>query len=84
MMAGSDGESLSLADWPVIFPCSPARRSSCSRRARAASIIDGTFGAGGHTRAILHVDGTRVIGIDRDRNAIAAGYCAGRSRPQGG
>ena len=36
--------------------------------------IDGTFGAGGHTRAILHVEGTRVIGIDRDRNAIAAGY----------
>ena len=37
-------------------------------------IIDGTFGAGGHTRLILHVEGTRVIGIDRDRNAIAAGY----------
>ena len=36
--------------------------------------IDGTFGAGGHTRLILHVEGTRVIGIDRDRNAIAAGY----------
>jgi 16S rRNA (cytosine1402-N4)-methyltransferase len=36
--------------------------------------IDGTFGAGGHTRAILHVEGTRVVGIDRDRNAIAAGY----------
>ena len=37
-------------------------------------IIDGTFGAGGHTRAILHVEGTRVVGIDRDRNAIATGY----------
>jgi 16S rRNA (cytosine1402-N4)-methyltransferase len=36
--------------------------------------IDGTFGAGGHTRAILQVDGTEVIGIDRDRDAIAGGF----------
>jgi 16S rRNA (cytosine1402-N4)-methyltransferase len=36
--------------------------------------IDGTFGAGGHTRAILDVAGTRVIAIDRDPNAVAAGF----------
>ena len=36
--------------------------------------IDGTFGAGGHTRAILETPGTRVIGIDRDRNAVADGF----------
>ena len=36
--------------------------------------LDGTFGAGGHTRAILDVPGTRVIGIDRDRNAVADGF----------
>jgi len=36
--------------------------------------VDGTFGAGGHTRAILSVPGTRVIGIDRDQSAIAAGF----------
>jgi 16S rRNA (cytosine1402-N4)-methyltransferase len=35
--------------------------------------IDGTFGAGGHTRAILQVPGTTVIGIDRDQTAIAGG-----------
>ena len=35
-------------------------------------IIDGTFGAGGHTRALLAA-GARVIGIDRDRNAVADG-----------
>ncbi len=35
-------------------------------------IIDGTFGAGGHTRALLAA-GARVIGIDRDRNAVANG-----------
>lgn len=36
--------------------------------------IDATFGAGGYTRAILHMPGTRVIGIDRDRTAIAGGF----------
>ena len=35
--------------------------------------IDATFGAGGYSRAILEVAGTRVIGIDRDRTAIAGG-----------
>jgi 16S rRNA (cytosine1402-N4)-methyltransferase len=36
--------------------------------------VDATFGAGGYTRAILDIPGTRVIGIDRDRAAIAAGF----------
>jgi len=36
--------------------------------------IDGTFGAGGHTRAILATPGAQVIGIDRDRTAIAGGF----------
>jgi 16S rRNA (cytosine1402-N4)-methyltransferase len=35
--------------------------------------IDGTFGAGGYTRAILATADTAVIGIDRDRTAIANG-----------
>jgi len=35
--------------------------------------IDGTFGAGGYTRAILAAADCKVIGIDRDRNAIASG-----------
>ncbi|MGD0418745.1 MAG: 16S rRNA (cytosine(1402)-N(4))-methyltransferase RsmH [Xanthobacteraceae bacterium] len=35
--------------------------------------LDATFGAGGYARAILATPGTRVIGIDRDDSAIAAG-----------
>jgi 16S rRNA (cytosine1402-N4)-methyltransferase len=36
--------------------------------------IDGTFGAGGYSRAILETAQTLVIGIDRDRSAIAGGF----------
>jgi 16S rRNA (cytosine1402-N4)-methyltransferase len=36
-------------------------------------IVDGTFGAGGYTRAILAAADCRVIAIDRDPDAIAAG-----------
>ncbi|WFU66408.1 16S rRNA (cytosine(1402)-N(4))-methyltransferase RsmH [Bradyrhizobium brasilense] len=42
---------------------------------RAGGIyVDATFGAGGYSRAILDVAETRVIGIDRDRNAITGGF----------
>ena len=42
---------------------------------RAGGIyIDATFGAGGYSRTILDTAGTRVIGIDRDRSAVAAGF----------
>ena len=36
------------------------------------AIVDGTFGAGGYTRALLDA-GARVVAIDRDPDAIAAG-----------
>jgi 16S rRNA (cytosine1402-N4)-methyltransferase len=35
--------------------------------------LDATFGGGGYTRAILQTSGARVIAIDRDSNALAAG-----------
>jgi len=42
---------------------------------RAGGIyVDATFGAGGYSRAILDVAGTRVIGIDRDRSAVLDGF----------
>ena len=44
-------------------------------RPRAGGIyVDATFGAGGYSRAILEAAGTRVIGIDRDRSAVTAGF----------
>lgn len=36
--------------------------------------IDATFGAGGYSRLILATAGTCVVGIDRDRGAIAGGF----------
>jgi 16S rRNA (cytosine1402-N4)-methyltransferase len=36
--------------------------------------VDATFGAGGYSRAILDTQGTRIIGIDRDRSAVMAGF----------
>ena len=35
--------------------------------------VDATFGAGGYTQALLAAADTRVIAIDRDRTAVAAG-----------
>lgn len=41
-------------------------------------IIDGTFGAGGYTRAILEAASCRVLAFDRDITAVraAAAFCA--------
>jgi len=37
------------------------------------TLVDGTFGAGGYTRAMLGAGAGRVIGLDRDPDAIARG-----------
>jgi 16S rRNA (cytosine1402-N4)-methyltransferase len=37
------------------------------------TVVDGTFGAGGYTRAFLSAGAGRVVGFDRDPDAIEAG-----------
>ncbi|MDE2379082.1 16S rRNA (cytosine(1402)-N(4))-methyltransferase RsmH [Bradyrhizobium sp.] len=41
---------------------------------QGGTYVDATFGGGGYSRAILDVPATKVIGIDRDRTAIAGGF----------
>jgi 16S rRNA (cytosine1402-N4)-methyltransferase len=41
--------------------------------ARGETLVDGTFGAGGYTAAMLAAGAGRVIGFDRDPDSIASG-----------
>ncbi len=41
--------------------------------AEGATVVDGTFGAGGYTRAMLRAGAGRVIAFDRDPDAIEEG-----------
>ncbi len=68
---------LSMAAEPTIsqphVPVMLAEVLDALRPHDGAIYLDGTFGAGGYTRAILAAAATRVIAIDRDPSAIAAG-----------
>ncbi len=44
--------------------------------------VDGTFGRGGYSRAILAAGAGRVIGIDRDPAAVAAGRALAEAEPR--
>ena len=61
-------------------PHVPVLVDEVDRRARhrtaARPLVDGTFGAGGYTRAMLAAGAGRVIGFDRDPDAIDAGPVA--------
>jgi 16S rRNA (cytosine1402-N4)-methyltransferase len=72
MMTGSDSNA--VAGGPVRHIPVLSRRAVEWLSVRGGGLyVDATFGAGGYTRAILQTAGTRVIGIDRDARAIAAG-----------
>ena len=70
MMAGSGGTA--VAGGPARhIPVLAARAVGWLNIKSGGVYVDATFGAGGYSRMILDVPGTRVIGIDRDPGAIA-------------
>jgi 16S rRNA (cytosine1402-N4)-methyltransferase len=72
MMMGSDSKA--VAGGPARhIPVLASRAIEWLAVKPGCLYVDATFGGGGYTRAILQTPGTRVIGIDRDRSAIAAG-----------
>jgi 16S rRNA (cytosine1402-N4)-methyltransferase len=76
--SGSDVDSGPVRHVPVLL-----RAVLEHLQVRAGGVyIDGTFGAGGYTQAILAAANCQVIGIDRDRTAIANG--AGLVQASGG
>ncbi len=44
-------------------------------------LVDGTFGLGGYSRALLEAAPCRVVGIDRDPSAVAAGRSLAAAYP---
>lgn len=71
MMAGRGGSA--VAGGPALHIPVLGRPAVAFLNVRDGGIyIDGTFGAGGYTRAILAAADCKVIGIDRDQTAIAA------------
>ena len=71
MMAGSDGST--VAGGPARHVPVLGRAALAALNVRDGGIyIDGTFGAGGYSRAILDAADTQVIAIDRDQSAVAA------------
>ena len=72
MMAGGDGSA--VAGGPALHIPVLGHHAVRFLNVRNGGVyIDGTFGAGGYTRAILAAADCKVIGIDRDQTAIALG-----------
>ncbi|HEU0147797.1 MAG TPA: 16S rRNA (cytosine(1402)-N(4))-methyltransferase RsmH [Bradyrhizobium sp.] len=63
---------MSTADQRHVSVLGPEAVAALAPRANGI-YVDATFGAGGYSRLILAIPGTRVIGIDRDPTAIAGG-----------
>jgi 16S rRNA (cytosine1402-N4)-methyltransferase len=75
MMTGRDTGQPGVAGGPARHIPVLASHAIALLNVRPGGVyVDGTFGAGGHTRAILATAGAQVIGIDRDRNAVTGGF----------
>ena len=83
MTVGGDGPRAPVAGGPS--PHHPVLRSQAiatlSPRA-GGTYLDGTFGAGGYSRAILETSGARVIGLDCDPTAAAAAMAVSAEHPE--
>jgi 16S rRNA (cytosine1402-N4)-methyltransferase len=73
MMAGSGDQSDAVGGPARHIPVLLEEVLAALAPQPGETIVDGTFGAGGYSRAILD-RGASVIGIDRDPDAIAAGH----------
>jgi 16S rRNA (cytosine1402-N4)-methyltransferase len=74
MMPGRGPGHPEVAGGPVRHIPVLARAAIDCLSVRADGVyLDGTFGAGGYTRLILATPGARVVAIDRDHLAVAAG-----------
>jgi len=72
MMAGNSGGDPAVGGPARHIPVLLAEVLQALLPAQDKTIIDGTFGAGGYTKALLDA-GASVIAIDRDPDAIEAG-----------
>jgi 16S rRNA (cytosine1402-N4)-methyltransferase len=77
---GAPGEAPDLVHDPRHRPVLLAEVLEALAPEPGKTIVDGTFGLGGYSRAIAG-QGAHVIGIDRDPNAIAAGRVLAESVP---
>jgi 16S rRNA (cytosine1402-N4)-methyltransferase len=76
-MTDASTTAAALAHAPVLLPEAVAALAP-----RDDGIyVDGTFGAGGYSRALLSAARCRVIGIDRDPRAVAGGEALAREHP---
>ena len=72
MMAGHSGGDPAVGGPARHIPVLLGEVIAALQPAEGQTIVDGTFGAGGYTRALLEA-GASVVAIDRDPDAIEAG-----------
>ena len=70
-----------MTNHPLHQPVMSAEVLSALRPCDNSVYLDATFGAGGHSRQILEAATCRVIGLDRDPEAVARGLALAREYP---